>query len=105
MKEKYQISLAFLFVVFLIGVIILLIKYDSNSSSQSGYSSTSKIVSEKTTAIENEVSGIEILFGNGSITKSVTVYYLVAEDGTSCKVSMSEWNKSKIGSSYIGYWK
>lgn len=56
----------------------------------------SKQIIDKQSPIENRVSGAEILFGSGSITKSVTVYYLIASDGTACEVDMTKYSLTKI---------
>ena len=61
----------------------------------------SKIIIAKENPIENRFSAADFLFGNGSITKSETVYYLVAEDGTVCEVTVSKWAKTKIGDSFL----
>lgn len=70
----------------------------SPSQSNSGNIATKKIVA-KENPIENRVSGVEILFGSGSITKSETIYYLIADDGTSVQTDMGTWTKFKIGDS------
>jgi hypothetical protein len=65
-----------------------------------------KTIVAKESPIENRLSGTEILFGSGSITKSETVYYLIAEDGTIVETDIVTWAKVKIGESYTTrYWK
>lgn len=71
------------------------------------YAQQEKIIIAKEAPIENRFSGADFLFGSGSITKSETVYYLIAEDATVCEVKVATWAKTKIGSKYnCGYsWK
>lgn len=64
-----------------------------------------KTVASKMERIENRFSGTDFMFGEGSITKSKTVYYLVATDGTACEVGMSEYARTKVGEKYSGTWR
>lgn len=59
--------------------------------------SSCKIVVAKETPIENRISGVEIFFGEGSISKSQTVYYLIFEDGSSREVLRKRFYQVKIG--------
>lgn len=57
-----------------------------------------KKIIEKSAPNENRFSAGDFVFGKGSVTKTRTVYYLIAEDGTVCEVGLSEYHKTKIGS-------
>ena len=58
-----------------------------------------KKIIAKADPIENKVSGWDTLTGDGGIrTKSKTVYYLIAEDGTHCEVDMGTWYRVQVGS-------
>lgn len=60
---------------------------------------TKKVIG-KEAAIENRFSAVDVFFGNGSITKSQTVYYLIASDGSVTEVGMSDYSRTKIGDMY-----
>jgi hypothetical protein len=64
------------------------------------FAQQSKKIIAKESPIENRFSASDFFFGNGSITKSETVYYLIAEDGTACEVKVGIWAKTKIGDSH-----
>ena len=59
-----------------------------------------KIIIEKQAPVENRFSGGDFFFGSGSITKSRTVYYLIADDGTVADVGLSDYARQKIGEPY-----
>jgi len=59
-----------------------------------------KIIADKQAPIENRLSGADFLFGNGSITKSQTVYYFISTDGKMVEVDIRTYSKYKIGDSY-----
>jgi len=61
-----------------------------------------RVISEKDAPIENEFSGVDFIFGEGSITKSVTVYYFYSEDGLSVKVDRKTYFSKKVGDVYVG---
>lgn len=63
-----------------------------------------RVISEKDAPIENEFSGVDFIFGEGSITKSVTVYYFYSEDGLSVKVDRKTYFSKKVGDVYVGEW-
>lgn len=61
----------------------------------------SKKIIAKQAPIENRVSAWDTLTGDGSIrTKSKTVYYLVADDGTVAEVGLSVYTTTQIGESF-----
>lgn len=60
----------------------------------------SKIIADKQAPIENRFSGTDFLFGNGSITKSQTVYYFISTDGKMVEVDLRTYSKYKIGDTY-----
>lgn len=70
------------------------------SSSASSDRVESKVIAAKESPIESRVSAMEIAFGSGSITKSVTVYYLVATDGSITEVDVSTWARTNVGDTY-----
>jgi hypothetical protein len=60
-----------------------------------------KRIAAKDSPVENRVSVLDTATGGGSVrTKSTTVYYLIAEDGTACEVGMSAWHRTKVGDSF-----
>lgn len=63
-----------------------------------------KTVIDKISPNENRLSRADLIFGQGSITKTETVYYLVAEDATVCEVGMTNYFKVKIGQKYSCFW-
>jgi hypothetical protein len=64
------------------------------------YAEQAKTVIGKESPNENRLSPGDFFFGGGSITKTKTVYYLIAEDGTVCEVGLSAYHKTKIGDNY-----
>lgn len=68
-------------------------------------SNYTKIIADKQAPIENKFSGVDFLFGEGSITKSQTVYYFISEDNKTVEVSLKEYSKFKIGDKYYSrFW-
>lgn len=63
-------------------------------------SSKTKVIAAKEAPIENNFSGIDFFFGNGSITKSQTVYYFIAVDGALVSVDLKTYASKKIGDTY-----
>lgn len=72
---------------------------------QSVYAGQLKTVIGKEHPNENRFSAGDFFFGSGSITKTKTIYYLIAEDGTVCEVGLSAYYKTKIGSKYNCNWE
>lgn len=67
-----------------------------------------KTIKAKDQPIENQFSAGDYFFGNGSITKSQTVYYLYFTDGSSESVSRENYFKFDVGDQYYiksGYYK
>jgi hypothetical protein len=62
------------------------------------------VVIDKQAPIENRISPLDVLLGS-SITKSMTVYYIIAEDGTICEVDMGTYSKAKISDYLLCNWK
>lgn len=60
----------------------------------------SKRVIAKESPVENRFSAWDTFTRGGIHTKTETVYYLIAEDGTAVEVEMGEWVRVKIGDSY-----
>lgn len=58
------------------------------------------IINAKDQPIENRLSGGDFIFGNGSITKSQTIYYFYFENGTSKEVNREEFFKFNVGDKY-----
>jgi len=71
-------------------------RYDPNSS---------KIIKTKDAPSENRFSAGDYFFGGGSITKTQTVYYFYAKDGTSVEVDRKIYFQYDEGDSYYGYWR
>jgi hypothetical protein len=57
----------------------------------------SKVIIDKTSPNENRFSGTEFIFQGTVVTKTQTVYYLIAEDGTVCEVGLTKYHQSNIG--------
>lgn len=110
MKEEIKATIILPICALILGIVV----YQAMSIQETGSTTTpTKIIQqsegpeqiepkcekviEKQTPIENEFSGADFFFGNGSITKSNTVYYLVLENGTDKKVSRQTFNKTNIG--------
>lgn len=62
-----------------------------------------KVIS-KIQAVENRFSAMDA-FAGGAMTKSTTVFYLVADGGEVCEVGISDWSKTKEGDLYDGNWE
>jgi hypothetical protein len=91
------------------GMWFLVSKYNAenpqSSGSQPAFPEIMKTVSDKVAPIENRLSGTDFFFGNGSVTKSRTVYYLISEDGYRVEVGIQEYSKTKIGDTFTSrYW-
>lgn len=67
---------------------------------QTEYIAKTKVIAAKEAPIENNFSGIDFFFGNGSITKSQTVYYFIAVDGALVNVDIKTYASKKIGDTY-----
>jgi hypothetical protein len=63
-------------------------------------STRSKLVTSKAESIENRLSGVDLFFGDGSVTKTQSVYYLVADDGSLCEVGLSTYQGIRVESPY-----
>jgi len=64
-----------------------------------------KVVSAKDAPIENRFSATDYFWGEGSVTKSTTVYYLYSEDGYSLEVDRKVYHQTKIGDRVKGHWQ
>ncbi len=58
------------------------------------------LITEKGNDIDNRFSAGDFFFGNGSVTKSETVYFLILEDGNIVEVDRGEYYKYKVGENY-----
>jgi|SRR5712671_2474932 len=59
----------------------------------------SKVIKGKVSPVENRISGWDTLTGDGGVrTKSTTVYYLIAVDGTRCEVDLGTFYRVELGS-------
>ena len=67
---------------------------------QKRYEAKTKIIASKEAPIENRFSAGDFFFGEGSITKSQTVYYFVSTDGKMVEVDLRTYSTKKIGDSY-----
>lgn len=65
---------------------------------------STKVIVNKISSVENRFSGADYIFGQGSVTKSASVYYLAASDGTVCEVGLSQYLVAKEGEKYEGRW-
>lgn len=69
------------------------------------YERNKKTVIAKDDPVENRFSGTDFFFGHGSITKSKTVHYLIAEDKTVCEVDIADYATVQTGAKYSCDWK
>ena len=69
------------------------------------YGPVTKVISSKEAPIENRFSAGDFFFGSGSISKSQTVYYFFAEDGTMVEVDLRTYASKKVGDNYSANWK
>lgn len=112
MNSRYDRSglvLGIFFILFFSGIMVYFI-YMAHSSplndkftkayESATISLISKTIIDKQASVENRFSGSDFFFGNGSITKSKTVYYLVAEDGTAAEVGLTDYSRTKVGDKY-----
>ena len=119
MKSETRRNIGFVFVIVVTVILFaILVKYGSDVRGNNidlssphvsiGYGVIdlgSKKVMQKLESIENRISMTEMAFGQGSVTKSQTIYYLASEDGTVCEVGMSDYLRVKVGDMYEGAWK
>ena len=119
MKSETRKNIVFVSViVVMVMLFAILVKYGSDIRGNNidlsspnvsiGYGAVdlgSKKVTQKLESIENKISMTEIALGNGSVTKSQTVYYLASADGTVCEVGMSDYLRVKVGDMHEGAWK
>jgi hypothetical protein len=64
-----------------------------------------KVVVLKKEVVESRISAWDTMTKKGVTTKSQTVYYLIASDGTVCEVGLSEFVVTKEGSTKSCEWE
>ena len=67
--------------------------------------SVEKVIMTKDSPIENRFSSIDYVWGEGSVTKSITVYYFFAEDGTCVEVEPGVYHTKNPGDTHWGPWQ
>ena len=68
---------------------------------QQNFNSVTKVIKMKTEAVEQRRSGIDLLNERETFAlKSVTIYYLVAEDGMVVEVGLTDYARYDQGDEY-----
>ncbi len=95
MKNKIIIGLV-------CGLIVTAMIFTSGCVEQN-MSQEDRIVTDKISSMENRFSVTDFALGDGSITKSQSVYYLISNI-KKCEVSMIEFSNVNIGDHYSCDW-
>ena len=102
-KMKHRSRVRFL--LSMAGILVLLVVVVFIENRYTEAISVEKVILVKDAPIENRFSSTDFAVGEGSVTKSVTVYYFYAEDGTCVEVEPGVYHTKNVGETYRGPWK
>lgn len=86
--------------IYLFIISILILSCVETTSKSIEYTTSCKVIKAKDAPIENKFSSGDYFFGEGSVTKSQTVYYFYFKDGSSKEVKRETYFKFDEGEKY-----